>query len=107
MISRRERAGSGYACWTALSTADLRNQIDLAARLQFRSIRILKYLAVDSDRHAFLDLLAQAGKAPFQFQNQPAEVGRLHLEFRLTVGELPGGGTRGEDDLRHEPLSLG
>src|SRR5580700_1952661 len=45
-----------------LSAADLRDDIDLAVRLQRDAVGVLKNLAVDGDRHAFLDLGAQAGE---------------------------------------------
>src|SRR5690349_25099144 len=88
-----------------LSPANLRDQDHLASGPQFRPVCILEYLAIDRDRHAFLDLPPQARKVTLKLQNQPPEGGRLNLEFRLPAGQRLADGTRGENDLDHQPAA--
>jgi hypothetical protein len=64
-----------------LSAADLGDENDLAIRPQLRGVGILENLAIDGDRHAFLDLLPQPRETLIKFQNKPAKIGRRHLDL--------------------------
>src|SRR4051812_27936633 len=89
----------------SVTPTNLWNQNNLAVRPELRRVRILEYLAINGDRHALLDLPPQPGMAPFQLQDQPPERGRLHIEFRLPAGQRLADGTRGENDLHHQPAA--
>src|SRR5690242_17483651 len=69
----------------ASSPGDLRDQPDLAPGLQWRVIGVLIDLAVDGDRHRFLDLVPEPGEAAVELEDEAAEIVRLDVERRLAV----------------------
>src|SRR6516225_2651461 len=89
-ISKSSSVSGSRTCGIALSAAaDFGDQVDLAVRVELGEIGVLEDLAVDRDRHAFLDLTPEAGEAAVELQNHPAEIIRLHLELGLPGGEPP------------------
>src|ERR1700722_10532779 len=77
-----------------------RNQNNLAARLQFGLIGILKNLAIDRHSHTFLNLAAETRVSFFQLPDELPECGRLHFEFGLATGELVARPARSDYDFR-------
>src|SRR3546814_19677437 len=71
--------------------------MDLAVPGDRLQQRVLADDPVDRDRHALLDLIAQAGKAAVEFAHEPDDGIRLHLEFGLAAGEVAGDRSRAED----------
>jgi hypothetical protein len=63
-ISKRSSIWGSRTCCIVIPAADFRDQVDLALGPKRGEIGVLKDLAVDSHRHAFLDPAAEAGEAP-------------------------------------------
>src|SRR5204863_75484 len=82
------------------AAADFGNQVDFALGVERGEIGVLEDLAVDRDRHALVDLAAEAGEAAVELKNHPAEIVRLHLELGHAAGE-PTRGLARDDDARH------
>src|SRR5690606_34780250 len=85
---RRTGSSRNFHRTADLATRDLRYQMDFAAGGDRLHQRVLTDHPVYGDRHALLDLLAEAGKAAVEFANQPAHgIGR-HLHLHRAAGEL-------------------
>src|SRR5271170_1134403 len=82
------------------AAADLGDQVDFAVGVERGEIGVLKDLAVDRHRHAFLDLMAEAGIAAFELKNKATKVVRLHVELGYAAGE-PARRLTGNHDMRH------
>src|SRR5277367_5186610 len=84
----------------ALTAAYFRDQNNFAAGFQFDLVSILEYLAVDRDRHAFLNLIAEARIVSLQLADKLPERCRFHFELGLATSELVTRPARGDDDFR-------
>src|SRR5215472_6432389 len=85
---------------TVSPARDPRDQVDLAAVAERRVVGVLVDHAIDRDRHAVLDLAAEAGEALVELEHEAAEGLSLHLELGLAARE-PAHRRAREVDLRH------
>src|SRR5436190_14737704 len=84
--------------WSA--AADLRDQHDLTVRAELRLVGVLEDLAIDRHRHAFIDLMPQAGEAPLELGDHPAHRVGIDIDLGLPAGKAAGS-RAGDDDAGH------
>ena len=72
-----------------LTSADLRDQVDLAIRPDRGEPRVLVNLAVDRERHAAVNEIAQPREADVERVDQVAHRSGLDLKLRGAAGDWP------------------